>query len=244
MAEKVKTIYAALLLIQQGVKAPKSEKGYGYDYRTTDGILKIAKPLMAEAGVICTLSDESMQVGNRYYVKATATLIDIATGDSISASGVAVEPDKLASMAPPQITGTSSTYARKRALEGLFLLDNEKDVDSTEVQDAIQNAQNTPQKTETTSKGKTTKATTKTQGEANDTVKTQIINKAIAEVQRLKLSDEKVSEIIYKHYKMKISSWSDLQEKQIIEMTENLEKWAHELHVSTAWGEDEGALNQ
>jgi hypothetical protein len=228
MAEKVKTIYAALLLIQQGVKAPKSEKGYGYDYRTTDGILKIAKPLMAEAGVICTLSDESMQVGNRYYVKATATLIDIATGDSISASGVAVEPDKLASMAPPQITGTSSTYARKRALEGLFLLDNEKDVDSTEVQDAIQNAQNAPLKTETTSKGKTTKATTKTQGEANDTVKTQIIDKAIAEVQRLKLSNEKVSEIIYKHYKMKISSWSDLQEKQIIEMTENLENWSKE----------------
>jgi hypothetical protein len=228
MAEKVKTIYAALLLIQQGVKAPKSEKGYGYEYRTTDGILKIAKPLMAEAGVICTLSDESMQVGNRYYVKATATLIDIATGDSISASGVAVEPDKLASMAPPQITGTSSTYARKRALEGLFLLDNEKDVDSTEVQDAIQNAQNAPQKTETTSKGKTTKATAKMQDKANDTVKTQIINKAIAEVQRLKLSDEEVSEIIYKHYKMKISSWSDLQEKQIIEMTENLESWSKE----------------
>jgi hypothetical protein len=226
MAEKVKTIYAALLLIQQGVKAPKSEKGYGYDYRTTDGILKIAKPLMAEAGVICTLSDESMQVGNRYYVKATATLIDIATGDSISASGVAVEPDKLASMAPPQITGTSSTYARKRALEGLFLLDNEKDVDSKEVQDAIQNAQNAPQKVEATSKGKTTKATAKMQDKANDTVKTQIINKAIAEVQRLKLSDEEVSEIIYKHYKMKISSWSDLQEKQIIEMTENLQSWS------------------
>jgi hypothetical protein len=228
MAEKVKTIYAALLLIQQGVKAPKSEKGYGYDYRTTDGILKIAKPLMAEAGVICTLSDESMQVGNRYYVKATATLIDIATGDSISASGVAVEPDKLASMAPPQITGTSSTYARKRALEGLFLLDNEKDVDSTEVQDAIQNAQNTPQTAKNTSKGKTTKATAKMQDKANDTVKTQIINNAIAEVQRLKLSDEKVSEIIYKHYKMKINSWSDLQEKQIIEMTENLESWSKE----------------
>lgn len=229
MAEKVKTIYAALLLIQQGVKAPKSEKGYGYEYRTTDGILKIAKPLMAEAGVICTLSDESMQVGNRYYVKATATLIDIATGDSISASGVAVEPDKLASMAPPQITGTSSTYARKRALEGLFLLDNEKDVDSTEVQDAIQNAQNAPQSTQKANKGKSTTTATKTQENANDSVKTQIINKAIAEVQRLKLSNEKVSEIIYKHYKVKISSWNDLQEKQIIEMTENLETWSKEI---------------
>jgi FKBP-type peptidyl-prolyl cis-trans isomerase (trigger factor) len=96
------------------------------------------------------------------------------------------------------------------------------------VQDAIQKAQNAPQKTETTSKGKTTKATAKMQDKANDTVKTQIINKAIAEVQRLKLSDEEVSEIIYKHYKMKISSWSDLQEKQIIEMTENLESWSKE----------------
>jgi FKBP-type peptidyl-prolyl cis-trans isomerase (trigger factor) len=94
------------------------------------------------------------------------------------------------------------------------------------VQDAIQNAQNAPQSTKNNSKDKTTKDTTKTQDKANDSVKTQIINKAIAEVQRLKLSDEKVSEIIYKHYKMKISSWSDLQEKQIIEMTENLEKWS------------------
>lgn len=229
MAEKVKTIYAALLLIQQGVKAPKSEKGYGYEYRTTDGILKIAKPLMAEAGVICTLSDESMQVGTRYYVKATATLIDIATGDSISASGVAVEPDKLASMAPPQITGTSSTYARKRALEGLFLLDNEKDVDSKEVQDAIQNVQNAPQKAETTSKGKTTKATTKTQDKTNDAVRAQIERKANAEYNRLKMNDTDCSEIIYKHFNVRaVNGWADLTDAQIIELTDNMEKWSKE----------------
>ena len=145
MSER-KSIYAALLAIQQGINAPKDKKGYGYDYRTTDGILGGAKPLMQEQGVICVLSDESKQVGNRYYIKATATLIDIATGESISATGEAVEPDKLASMAPPQITGTASTYARKRALEGLFLLDNEKDVDSREVQDAIKNSRQTAQK--------------------------------------------------------------------------------------------------
>ena len=138
-----KPIYAALLAVQQGINAPKDKKGYGYEYRTADGILQAAKPLLQEQGVICILSDESKQVGNRYYIKATAKLIDIATGDSVEATGEAVEPDKLASMAPPQITGTASTYARKRALEGLFLLDNEKDVDSKEVQDAIKgNAQN------------------------------------------------------------------------------------------------------
>jgi hypothetical protein len=224
MAEKVKTIYAALLLIQQGVKAPKSEKGYGYDYRTTDGILKIAKPLMAEAGVICTLSDESMQVGNRYYVKATATLIDIATGDSISASGVAVEPDKLASMAPPQITGTSSTYARKRALEGLFLLDNEKDVDSKEVQDAIQNAQNASQTAKNTSKGKSTTTTPKTQNKANDGVKAQAINKCLAEAKRLNLSQATIGSIASKHYSA--NGWIDMTAEQITEMAENLESWS------------------
>jgi hypothetical protein len=226
MAEKVKTIYAALLLIQQGVKAPKSEKGYGYDYRTTDGILKIAKPLMAEAGVICTLSDESMQVGNRYYVKATATLIDIATGDSIFASGVAVEPDKLASMAPPQITGTSSTYARKRALEGLFLLDNEKDVDSTEVQDAIQKAQNAPQTAKNTSKGKTTTTTTKKENKANDGVKAQAINKCLSEAKRLNLSQATIGSIASRHYSA--NGWIDMTAEQITEMAENLENWSKE----------------
>ena len=135
-----KPIYAALLSVQQGINAPKDKKGYGYEYRTADGILQAAKPLLQEQGVICILSDESKQVGSRYYIKATAKLIDIATGDSVEATGEAVEPDKLASMAPPQITGTASTYARKRALEGLFLLDNEKDVDSKEVQDAIKNS--------------------------------------------------------------------------------------------------------
>jgi hypothetical protein len=227
MAEKVKTIYAALLLIQQGVKAPKSEKGYGYDYRTTDGILKIAKPLMAEAGVICTLSDESMQVGNRYYVKATATLIDIATGDSISASGVAVEPDKLASMAPPQITGTSSTYARKRALEGLFLLDNEKDVDSTEVQDAIQNAQNAPQKTQNKKTNTNRGNTPKTPQQANDNVRAQIERKADAEYNRLKMNDNDCAEIIYKHFNVRaVNGWADLTDAQIVELTENMESWS------------------
>lgn len=134
---EAKTIYAALLSIQQGIKAPKDKKGYGYEYRTADGIMQAAKPLLKENGVICILSDQAVAIGNRYYVESTARLIDIATGDAIEAKGTAVEPDKLASMAPPQITGTASTYARKRALEGLFLLDNEKDVDSREVQDAI-----------------------------------------------------------------------------------------------------------
>lgn len=139
-----KAIYAALLAIQQDLKVPKDQKGCGYDYRTADGILQAVKPLLRANGVACLISDKSEQVGARYYIVATVKLIDIATGDYVESTGVAVEPDKLASMAPPQITGTASTYARKRALEGLFLLDNEKDIDSRELQDKQRQTRQAP----------------------------------------------------------------------------------------------------
>ena len=191
-----KPIYAALLAIQQGIVAPKDKPGYGYKYRTTDGILLAVKPLLKDAGVICTLSDETKVIGERYYVKATATLIDIATGDSITATGEANEPNKLANMAPPQITGTASTYARKRALEGLFLLDNEKDVDSQEVQDAIaETTQNAPQSTKKETKGKSTTKAQKTESEPSDKVWQQAFDKLNAEIKRLGYSKEELKMI-------------------------------------------------
>lgn len=199
---EAKSIYAALMAVQQGINAPKDKKGYGYEYRTADGILQAAKPLLQEQGVICILSDESKQVGNRYYIKATAKLIDIATGDCLEAYGEAVEPDKLASMAPPQITGTASTYARKRALEGLFLLDNEKDVDSKEVQDAIKNSrqtsQNRPQQPPNISKGSNnTDMRTKAMKALNEAIKQCGVSKeevsAIAGVKYGKISTKEMS---------------------------------------------------
>lgn len=196
-----KPIYAALLAVQQGINAPKDKKGYGYEYRTADGILQAAKPLLQEQGVICILSDESKQVGNRYYIKATAKLIDIATGDSVEATGEAVEPDKLASMAPPQITGTSSTYARKRALEGLFLLDNEKDVDSKEVQDAIKNsrqtAQNRPQQPAKQNAG-TYKGSTA--NNATDEMRAKAIKSLNAEIERTGVASSEAAAIAKAKY--------------------------------------------
>ena len=215
---EAKTIYAALLSIQQGIKAPKDKKGYGYEYRKADGIMQAAKPLLQENGVICILSDQAVSIGNRYYVESTARLIDIATGDVIEAKGTAVEPDKLASMAPPQITGTASTYARKRALEGLFLLDNEKDVDSREVQDdiAAQTSQNAagarPSRNAGNSKGVP-------KGGGSDEIRREAMKRA-------GLSKEEVSAICGVHFKK--TSSSELSNGQLSILAAHLEEWAAE----------------
>ena len=226
-----KPIYAALLAVQQGINAPKDKDGYGYKYRTADGILQAAKPLLKEQGVICILSDESKQVGNRYYIKATAKLIDIATGDSVEATGEAVEPDKLASMAPPQITGTSSTYARKRALEGLFLLDNEKDVDSKEVQDDIRNACQTAQN----GAGRTQNANpnnykgnaqnTATNG-TQDEMRTKAIKALNAEIERTGVAGSEVAAIAKAKYGK--ASAKEMTTGQICDLTNKLESYLME----------------
>jgi len=227
MTEKARPILASLLAVQRDLKAPKGQfNSFGkYKYRSCEDIVEAVKPLLNDNGLILTMSDEVIEVGGRVYIKATATVTDIINGDKIEVTAMAREPEDKKGMDSSQITGTASSYARKYSLNGLFAIDDTKDADAEEY---AQNAQNAPQTAKNNSKDKTTKDTAKTQDKANDTVKTQIINKAIAEVQRLKLSDEKVSEIIYNHYKMKISSWSDLQEKQIIEMTENLGNWSKE----------------
>lgn len=218
---EAKTIYAALLSIQQGIKAPKDKKGYGYEYRTADGIMQAAKPLLQENGVICILSDQAVSIGNRYYVESTARLIDIATGDVIEAKGTAVEPDKLASMAPPQITGTASTYARKRALEGLFLLDNEKDVDSREVQDEI-----AAQTRQNAAGARSTRNAYTYKGSANDELRSKAMHSLTKEMQRVGASGEEVSALC--GVKFGKTNSRDLSTGELSKLAANLEAWIAE----------------
>jgi hypothetical protein len=127
-------MHAKLTEIQTKIKAPKNlYNSFGkYKYRNAEGICEAVKPYLAEQKCSLTLSDEIIDVGGRIYVKATATLHDNETSESISVSAMAREAEEKKGMDESQITGTASSYARKYALNGLFLLDDTKDADSDE----------------------------------------------------------------------------------------------------------------
>lgn len=120
--------------IQADLKAPKNRRNtFGnYNYRSCEDILEAVKPLCRAKGMILTLSDEPIDVNGWHYVKATATLTD--GKDSLSVSASARESETKKGMDESQISGTASSYARKYALNGLFLIDDTKDADTDEYQ--------------------------------------------------------------------------------------------------------------
>lgn len=123
-----------LISIQSELKAPKGQyNSFGkYNYRSAEDILEAVKPLLKKHNCILTLSDALENIGSRYYVKATATLTE-ESGESISITAYAREEETKKGMDGSQITGTASSYARKYALNGLFLIDDTKDTDTDEV---------------------------------------------------------------------------------------------------------------
>ena len=126
-------LYKKMQEIQTHLKAPKNlYNSFGkYNYRNAEGICEAVKPLLAKHGLILTLSDELVAVGERYYVKATATICSDVE-EKLSVSAFARESFDKKGMDDSQITGTASSYARKYALNGLFLLDDTKDADTDE----------------------------------------------------------------------------------------------------------------
>ena len=130
----MKEINIKLMNIQQELKAPKGQyNSFGkYAYRSCEDILEAVKPLLKKEKVVLTISDELQYIGNRYYIKATATLIDTESEATISNSAYAREEETKKGMDGSQITGTASSYARKYALNGLFCIDDTKDADTDE----------------------------------------------------------------------------------------------------------------
>ena len=129
--------------IQTALKAPKSQKSksIGYRYRSCEDILEAVKPLLAEHGAVIQLSDALELVGQRYYIKATASLIDTDTGESTSVTAWAREAESHKGMDDSQITGSSSSYARKYALNGLLAIDDTRDADAMDNRDTGVRAQ-------------------------------------------------------------------------------------------------------
>ena len=123
-----------LLNIQTDLKAPKGQvNSFGnYRYRSCEDILEAVKPLLKANKCTLTISDEVTQIGERYYIKATATLKDAESDAEIVNTAFAREEDAKRGMDASQITGTASSYARKYALNGLFCIDDTKDADTDE----------------------------------------------------------------------------------------------------------------
>lgn len=122
-----------LTKIQSTLKAPKGNfNSFGkYKYRSCEDILEALKPLLAEQGCVVTLSDEIVQIWERYYIKATATLLDCESGETQSTTAFAREELEKKGMDSSQITWSASSYARKYALNGLFAIDDGVDADKT-----------------------------------------------------------------------------------------------------------------
>lgn len=121
-----------LIVIQSELKAPKSQfnKFGGYKYRKAEDILEAIKPLLNKQKCTLTITDDIVMVGNRIYVKATATIKN-EKGECETTTGWAREEESKKGMDGSQITGASSSYARKYALNGLFAIDDNADSDTT-----------------------------------------------------------------------------------------------------------------
>ncbi|MCS7317522.1 MAG: ERF family protein [Candidatus Dojkabacteria bacterium] len=135
-----------LISIQRELKAPKNQKNNfgGYYYRSCEDILEAVKPLLVKHNLLLTLSDSIEQIDNRIYVKATATITDGT--NTLSVVAYAREEEVKKGMDASQITGASSSYARKYALNGLFLIDDNKDSDTTNTGNVTINGQNSDTK--------------------------------------------------------------------------------------------------
>lgn len=131
-------IYEKLASVQADLKAPKNRRNtFGkYNYRSCEDILEAVKPLLKKVKASVFIRDSIKEVAGRIYIEATAYFADIenpdANGSFVCVTAYAREPQEKKGMDDPQITGTASSYARKYALNGLFLIDDVKDADSDE----------------------------------------------------------------------------------------------------------------
>ena len=198
-------IYKKLMLVQSKLKAPKNQyNSFGkYSYRSCEDILEGLKPLLNEVEAIITLNDEVVNIGERFYIKAIATFIDIATGEKVEVSALAREDETKKGMDLAQVTGSVSSYARKYALNGLFAIDDTKDTDSTNKHDKDKSSNVTNLNTEnkwtnaklTDSQIKRLYAIAYKKGIAADKVKEQVLKKFNKDVKDLtKTEYDKVCE--------------------------------------------------
>ena len=198
-----KPIYASLMAVQADLKAPKNQRNnFGkYNYRSCEDIIEAVKPLLKENGLFLTMSDDIVQIGDRYYVKATVSVTDIVTGESVQTSALAREAVQKKGMDESQVTGTASSYARKYALNGLFAIDDNRDADTDEY-------------------------ARQTRGSANDELRSKAMHSLVTEMQRVGASGEEVSALCGVRFGK--TSSRDLSTGELSRLSANLESWIAE----------------
>lgn len=190
-------IYEKLLYVQKGLKAPKNQynKFGDFYYRSCEDILEGVKPLLAEVKAVLLVRDEVVQIGNRFYVKATAVFQDTESPDNVVNTAFAREDEAKPKMDGAQVTGSCSSYARKYALNGLFCIDDSKDPDFHQGKDPAANSQN---RTQTQNRAQTQNRTAG-QSSGKTAVTREELAKLISEADRTGTDISKVCE----RYKVK-----------------------------------------
>ena len=165
-------IYEKLIKVQSELKAPKNQRNNfgGYNYRSCEDILEAVKPLLKDNKLTLVIMDHINNIGDRYYITAEATLIDIETGETIKTQAQARESETKKGMDDSQITGTASSYARKYCLNGLFLIDDTKDADTDEYKKQNESVKEFSISTISTTMEKALKDGIKANGIANEVV--------------------------------------------------------------------------
>lgn len=149
----IMNIYEKLTLVQEELKAPKNQRNtFGnYNYRSCEDILEAVKPLLKKYRLNLTIRDDLDERDGRYYIKAFATLVDIdSPTEKIITTAEAREAESKKGMDESQVTGATSSYARKYLLNGLFLIDDTKDADTDEYVKQTTQVENKPQPTQPT----------------------------------------------------------------------------------------------
>ncbi len=204
------SINEKLLAIQSEIKVPKSQyNAFGkYSYRSCEDILEAIKPLAAKHNCVLKIHDEIEFISGRFYVKAIATLTDCETGEIVVAFAWAREEETKKGMDAAQITGSTSSYARKYALNGLFCLDDTKDADATNKHDKEE---------------KPEPAASDSRQSKEEIAKEAAKKSLIATVKKLKYTDTFVK--AFREAKFKgTTSINDLTAEQIAELEEALLK--------------------
>lgn len=130
------SVYEKLMKVQSEIRAPKSNYNSfaKFNYRSLEDITEALKPVLSKHGATIILNDSVEVIGDRHYMKCTATFYDCETGESISNTSYAREAAEKRGMDEAQVSGMASSYCRKYCLNGLLLLDDVKDSDTDEAQ--------------------------------------------------------------------------------------------------------------